>query len=154
MVAITVILAAVIAAFVFGMGTPKQAPQASIRASSVDAAWDYIKLEHQGGADITLSDVKLIVENPTNRTTWSKMGNTTKFKAGDVIYVYTNSTVTGQNPLSSTGVFLNGQSVSGGMNVTATYEAGNTDITSGYEIVVTMIDVPSGQQIAKTIIRT
>ncbi|MCG7854185.1 MAG: type IV pilin N-terminal domain-containing protein, partial [Methanosarcinaceae archaeon] len=34
MVAITVILAAVIAAFVFGMGPPEQAPQASIRGSA------------------------------------------------------------------------------------------------------------------------
>ncbi|MEZ5334842.1 MAG: type IV pilin N-terminal domain-containing protein [Methanolobus sp.] len=34
MVAITVILAAVIAAFVFGMGPPEQAPQASLRGSA------------------------------------------------------------------------------------------------------------------------
>ena len=63
MVAITVILAAVIAAFVFGMGPPKQAPVASLRLTSADVAAQMLKIEHQGGADIVLKDVKFVVDN-------------------------------------------------------------------------------------------
>lgn len=49
MVAITVILAAVIAAFVFGMGTPQKAPQASIVITSATTSTGYINLTHSGG---------------------------------------------------------------------------------------------------------
>jgi FlaG/FlaF family flagellin (archaellin) len=80
MVAITVILAEVIAAFVFGMGPPKQAPQASIKAIVVENQGTNssdIKLEHQSGADITLGDVKIIVEQATNRATFATAGNST-----------------------------------------------------------------------------
>ena len=55
MVAITVILAAVIAAFVFGMGPPEQAPQAAVRASAATIGTNVtVKLEHQGGDAVTM----------------------------------------------------------------------------------------------------
>ena len=53
MVAITVILAAVIGAFVFGMGPPESAPQASMRATNQSTTG--FTLEHQGGDDIDLN---------------------------------------------------------------------------------------------------
>ncbi len=58
MVAITVILAAVIAAFVFGLGSPETAPQASIKMSPNDGN---ISVTHQGGDVIynTSMDVKV-----------------------------------------------------------------------------------------------
>src|SRR5512139_3915581 len=67
MVAITVILAAVIAAFVFGMGPPKQAPQASLRAMDpiLDKATTNMNtdvVEHQGGDNVDLGKAKLVVE--------------------------------------------------------------------------------------------
>ncbi len=147
MVAITVILAAVIAAFVFGMGPPKQAPQVSIRATSVDSTLDYVKLEHQGGADITLSDVKAILELGTSRITFGTVSNNNSYRltAGDTIYIYTNT--------STQKAYLNG--IQGtGTDLNATTVSGSVDLTTGGEATVTLIDVPSGQQIAQANIRT
>ncbi|RNI14536.1 type IV pilin [Methanohalophilus sp. RSK] len=61
MVAITVILAAVIASFVFGMGTPETAPQASLKMSSNSD--DNITVAHQGGDVIFNDTTELIVTN-------------------------------------------------------------------------------------------
>ena len=63
MVAITVILAAVIGAFVFGMGPPEAAPQASLRASAYVGNPAEFVIEHQGGDEIALNltDSKLLV---------------------------------------------------------------------------------------------
>lgn len=145
MVAITVILAAVIAAFVFGMGTPKQAPQSSIRASSVETgANSSVTLEHQGGADVVLGNTKLIVEQGTNRTSFDQAGNSTaRFVAGDKIKVYTNSS-------ASYSINLNSRNITS----VPTIPGADMVIGQGSELVVTMIDIPSGQQIAKTTIRT
>ncbi len=75
MVAITVILAAVIASFVFGLGAkaPKAAPQASLtvtadanattyRSSELTNTSDLIIITHQGGENIPWTDIKVIVE--------------------------------------------------------------------------------------------
>ncbi len=141
MVAITVILAAVIAAFVFGMGPPKQAPQASLRAVSVDltAGATTVKIEHQGGADIILSDAKVIVEQGTNRVSYATAGDTTeRYVSGDKLVVGT----------SVDSIQLNGA------DTTHTALAGTAfDIVAGSEVTVTVIDVPSGQQIAQMKIR-
>ena len=60
MVAITVILAAVIGAFVFGMGPPEAAPQMSLRASQF--ATNGLTVEHQGGDIIqSLNNTKIMV---------------------------------------------------------------------------------------------
>ncbi len=145
MVAITVILAAVIAAFVFGMGTPTQAPQASIRASSAytTSSPTYVKLEHQGGSDITLSDVKIIVEQGSNRASYSTAGNSSsRFVAGDSLRV--NTTV---NTTYTNGIWLNnGATVHTGFT-------GGFDVAAGNEVIVTLVDIPSGQQIARAAVR-
>ncbi|MEM3085655.1 MAG: type IV pilin N-terminal domain-containing protein [Halobacteria archaeon] len=47
MVAITVILAAIIAAFVLGLGSPKKAPSASLKLNRANAT--AFCIEHQGG---------------------------------------------------------------------------------------------------------
>ena len=157
MVAITVILAAVIAAFVFGMGTPKQAPQSSIRASSVtpgvagdgttNASIPNVILEHQGGADVVLGNTKLIVEQGTSRVSFDTAGNaTSRFIAGDKLKVYTNATPS----ITNGAILLNGVAT----NYTVTTGIVPIAITAGGELIVTMIDIPSGQQIAKTTIRT
>ena len=57
MVAITVILAAVIAAFVFGVGPSTAAPQASFVVKSCSVTTGQIILEHQGGDSVTLTDI-------------------------------------------------------------------------------------------------
>jgi flagellin-like protein len=89
MVAITVILAAVIAAFVFGMGPPEQAPQASIRASAADIGDNAtIKLEHQGGDQISFTSSRTTVSISGNTTTegaatYDVTGDTANFDAED-----------------------------------------------------------------------
>ena len=87
MVAITVILAAVIAAFVFGMGPPEQAPQASLRASAttIDGV-NGIKLEHQGGEQLVLAaaNTKISV-NGTVATFNDTMDPA--FDAGEIMYI-------------------------------------------------------------------
>ena len=98
MVAITVILAAVIAAFVFGMGPPEQAPQASLRASAAtvnDGTNDFngIKLEHQGGDQVVLEDAstKMIVDGTV--VTYGDSLTDTAFDAGETVYIINTSTV-------------------------------------------------------------
>jgi len=97
MVAITVILAAVIAAFVFGMGPPEQAPQASIRGSADtinDAAGDgynVLKLEHQGGEAITLTDSKTKVTVAGYAVDLPLVASDSQFDAGEALYLYNDS---------------------------------------------------------------
>ena len=57
MVAIVVIIAAVLAAFVFGVGPSTSAPQASFVVKSCSAATGDIILEHQGGDSVALTDI-------------------------------------------------------------------------------------------------
>ncbi len=64
MVAITVILAAVIAAFVFGMGTPEKTPTANLKGTINGINW--INISHEGGEDVKLSDVTITVTNETS----------------------------------------------------------------------------------------
>lgn len=74
MVAITVILAAVIAAFVFGMGTPETTPQANLKIKDAKSSTNNVTIEHKGGDALKLSDVKVIVYNTTaTKTTFDPL---------------------------------------------------------------------------------
>jgi len=70
MVAITVILAAIIAAFVLGQSNVTSTPQASIVIDSVNtnvATGGYwINLSHQGGSSFYLKDVRLVITDKTS----------------------------------------------------------------------------------------
>ena len=147
MVAITVILAAVIAAFVFGMGPPKQAPQASLRATDANLSVPTsVVIEHQGGADIILGDNKVIVEQGSNRTTYATAGNTTdRLVSGDKLTIQTGA-------IGSDTILLNGVPTLNTGAASSPYSAGYV-INAGSEVTVTMIDVPSGQMIAQMRIR-
>ena len=109
MVAITVILAAVIAAFVFGMGPPEQAPQASLRASAfTDGAEKFIKFEHQGGDVIVMMDSNTrVVVNGSTLTNYA-LG---EYKAGETLYLGSDTlarnTTAPTNLTVSTGDTLN-----------------------------------------------
>ncbi|MCL7411076.1 MAG: type IV pilin N-terminal domain-containing protein [Methanosarcinaceae archaeon] len=102
MVAITVILAAVIAAFVFGMGPPEQAPQAAIRGSAVDVGTNAtIKLEHQGGDAVTMTEAatKITVSGSTISGADGEIIDANRvidadgrFEAGDVWYIALENT--------------------------------------------------------------
>jgi flagellin-like protein len=142
MVMMTVILAAVITASVFFMGLPKQAPQVSIRAVSADPILDYVKLEHMGGSDIILKDVKFIVQNSISRVSWTNLNSTiVTMRAHDTLFIYTNDT-------SDPEVYLNGDANTG-TAMLAEDNIGRVDIAGGDIISITMIDVPSGQVIAE-----
>ena len=84
MVAITVILAAVIGAFVFGMGTPEKTPAANIEITSAEATGDTITLEHRGGDSLPMDDVKIIVKSGGKDITFDPAGDGTgiAFSAG------------------------------------------------------------------------
>ncbi len=141
MVAITVILAAVIAAFVFGMGTPKQAPQASITiVSATTTGGGPITLNHAGGDAIDLSKVKAIIDgNSTQHNIINVLSanatGTQFFTAGDNLVIYEKAP-TGQY------VTLNGYNVTMGTSTT------NFTLSTG-KVTVTLIDTDSSQQISK-----
>ncbi|WP_445474511.1 type IV pilin [Methanococcoides methylutens] len=87
MVAITVILAAVIAAFVFGMGPSEMAPQASLRLSNASSAG--FTLEHQGGDVIKYSGINITIDGTDVGAVNSSTGT---LSAGETIYI-SSSTV-------------------------------------------------------------
>ncbi|MCD6207254.1 MAG: type IV pilin N-terminal domain-containing protein [Methanosarcinales archaeon] len=83
MVAITVILAAVIGAFVFGMGTPEKTPAANIEITAAEDGADTITLEHRGGDDLAMDDVKIIVKSEGKSVTFDPAGSSgDAFSAG------------------------------------------------------------------------
>ncbi|WP_321430034.1 type IV pilin N-terminal domain-containing protein [uncultured Methanolobus sp.] len=142
MVAITVILAAVIAAFVFGMGPPESAPQASLRATASEMSSNSaIKLEHQGGDQIMFTSANTLVTISGNTTTEGSVtyeitGDAAGFDAGETRYIYYDN--------SSDTVYLGNSSVT---NIDA-------DIaTSGETVNVKIIDVASQQMIGNMDVR-
>ena len=79
MVAITVILAAVIASFVFGLaGEVKKAPTASLTVTDAtdklnsNTNDDILYIDHVGGDDIKLSEITLLVKYAVNGTVIDK----------------------------------------------------------------------------------
>lgn len=131
MVAITVILAAVIAAFVFGMGTPTATPQASLTISGAQASG--LTITHGGG-------VSLILANERVTVVWSN--NNTPVTFGPVTY---NAVLMSQfvcNGCAAPQVAAN-VSFTPGSTVT------NTSLTLPTNSVVNVriLDVPSGQLI-------
>ncbi|MDP2218171.1 MAG: type IV pilin N-terminal domain-containing protein [Methanolobus sp.] len=138
MVAITVILAAVIAAFVFGMGPPEQAPQASIRASAVVIdSQNSVKLEHQGGDDFYLASTNTkVMCNGTEVTSTIADASTNAFSAGETVYIF----ATAANTYSL------------GNNTTTTLPAAHVG-ASGETVNVKVIDTASQQMISDVMVR-
>jgi flagellin-like protein len=142
MVAITVILAAVIAAFVFGMGPPEQAPQASLRASAADVDGDsVIKIEHQGGDNfyLTSSSSRVVVDGQA--VALSKLPDNYEFVAGSTIFVFNETG--GSSPGITLGLMANVTSATTPENIAS---AGST-------VNVKVIDVTSQQMIADMNVR-
>lgn len=139
MVAITVILAAVIAAFVFGMGPPEQAPQSAIRAGADTLnSVNGIKLEHQGGDAVIFTSASTKITLDGTDVTMGLTMNTTsaqRFEAGEVLYITNLSSVFYlDNAENTTGI--------------------NTDVkSSGSTGNIKIIDVASQQMIADLDVR-
>jgi len=144
MVAITVILAAVIGAFVLQLGdsVSQTAPQASIGIDNTDASTNSIILRHSGGDTVEWADTRVVVENESaNSTTWDGPG-TEAFKPNNEVNVITQHRPAPTDAIIDTG-------------------SQTTNITSGAafalneddRITITMIDKASGEIIFKRDIR-
>ncbi len=139
------ILAAVIAAFVFGMGPPQKAASASIQIKSTDSTNNIVRLLHAGGDTLTLKNIKVIVEQKEVDGTIDRMSlaqadtGTNEFKPGDTMEVTADGTAitlnNGVTDLTLTDVPLEQN------------PAGAVVLKSGSEVTVTLIDVPTGQQV-------
>ena len=143
MVAITVILAAVIAAFVFGMGPPEQAPQASIRANADTIGGEsVIKLQHQGGDVVSTlaTNTRITVSGSANATTVTGAikpdAGLLEFVAGDTLYIYKDT------PTTATLT-----------NATAAPTVNEGIATTGETVTVLIIDIASQQMIATVNVR-
>ena len=144
MVAITVILAAVIAAFVFGMGPPEQAPQAALRGSSATQnSENVVKLEHQGGDAVIFTSAKTKVSIAGNSTTEGAITLNTsmttadsRLEAGEVLYLYYTGSALGLDT-----------------STIAAAAAGSPIGVSGETINVKVIDVTSQQMVADLDVR-
>jgi flagellin-like protein len=137
MVAITVILAAVIAAFVFGMGPPEQAPSASLRASAMeDNSSNIIKIEHQGGDEmiLTSANTRFVVDGTAATIDTITDEDQQRFVAGENVYI--------NNYSSAYYVSLSPNGTSG-------HDIGET----GDTVNVKVVDVASGQLIGDMDVR-
>ncbi len=134
MVAITVILAAVIAAFVFGMGTPTKAPQASLTISSTSTSTYNITITHRGGDVVDLNKAKAIIEQGTNRAVINLLNSTTTqtFATGDNLIIKTSASNAWLNTVPTQP---------------STYSS-TFNLTSG-KVTVTVIDTDSSKEISK-----
>jgi flagellin-like protein len=135
MVAITVILAAVIAAFVFGMGPPVKAPQTQLKITATAGSSGYLKISHDGGDSLVLKDQKLTVKWATNDTIML-----------NAIPMTNGTSVT--NGFTSTETLAAGSYVQNNwVNIGAT---GGNQPLQGQILQISILDTPSGQVIANT----
>ncbi len=146
MVAITVILAAVIASFVFGIGSkaPKAAPQASLQASAVnDSA---ITITHQGGDSILWNDIKIIVTNSTGGSWYAQLKYNASATSSNYVDTATGSTLNVKvvNP-------SNHQYFDPGEQITVSPTTGKFG-SSGQTVNIRVIDTASGQALLTTTI--
>jgi flagellin-like protein len=149
MVAITVILAAVIAAFVFGMGPPESAPQASIRANAetvTNTAGDsvkVVKLQHQGGDGIWMTETNTKISIADGNYSDVIMPDLGEFTAGSTLYIFTHDS--GTADAAEVGTIAN-------VKANAT-DTADVLAAPGDTITVNIVDVTSQQMIATMSVR-
>jgi FlaG/FlaF family flagellin (archaellin) len=136
MVAITVILAAVIAAFVFNIGgTQSKTPVVSLTAVSASSSNSLITINHAGGDPVDLNKVKAIIEQGTSRNTIGLLNAT------GTQYLYTGDKLV-INESTTVAVLVNNLAVVSPTNSTNSFALAPGVVT------VTLIDTTSSQQIA------
>jgi flagellin-like protein len=148
MVAITVILAAVIAAFVFNLGgSQEKAPTASIVAANNPEGGADMKITHKGGDMLKAGDYKLSVVNasdgsaPAYVSTNSTSGD---FSVGSQMSISTTTiTCTTDCALTNTGInATSGLSGIGGAMVSGTkYDVKLVHIPSNAMLIDTVVEV-------------
>jgi flagellin-like protein len=143
MVAITVILAAVIAAFVFNLGgSQEKAPTASIVAANNPEGGYDMKITHKGGDLLKAGDYKLSVVNASDGSAPSFVASTSTsgdFSVGQQIAV--NRTTSGCAPGTCE---LNSSS----LNVTI--PANNFATVTKYD--VKLVHIPSNAMLVDTVV--
>ena len=99
LIAVTVILVGVVAAFALGLGTPKTKPVASITAEDVPNNNDSLLLHHQQGDDLDWADLKISVTENAGTATYFVYGSQwhtlqgqnalddNKFTAGETVII-------------------------------------------------------------------
>jgi len=144
MVAITVILAAVIGAFVLQLGdsVSQTAPQASIGIDNTDASTNSIILRHSGGDTVEWADTRVAVENESgNSATWDGPG-TEAFEPTNEVNVITQDPPAPTDAITDTG--------SQATNITS---GAASALNEDDRITITMIDKASGEIIFERDIR-
>ena len=161
MVAITVILAAVIASFVFGIGSkaPKTAPTVQIGLSDASQSLksptgSYVKLfmiSHNGGDSIKCSEIKILIYNETNDALVDTlMYNTTvkTFQSTTTPYSTSGNGFNGTGyPWFNTTPINDGRLDPGDIVTVNMTLHPYQPITSGTTLLVKMIDTASNQPI-------
>ncbi|MCL7411402.1 MAG: type IV pilin N-terminal domain-containing protein [Methanosarcinaceae archaeon] len=93
MVAITVIMAAIVAVAIFGMEPPANVPHVSYELKNNVANNSYIDLNHIGGQQVKVSELKFMADGvEVFNTTNSSINNTGIWKIGTTITLNTNNT--------------------------------------------------------------
>ena len=130
MVAITVILAAVIAAFVFGMAPPAKAPSVQLRIS---ADTGNLTLTHNGGDSLILKDQRITITNAVNNT---------------VVDGITTIALVGATPEFQNTVLAGNESqtLSAGSSIKHDWD---TNPAKGDILKIMLQDIPSGQVITQ-----
>ena len=124
MVAITVILAAVIASFVFGMGSKvKAAPNAQLTLSDAEDKLDgqndtILYVEHYGGDTLKCDELKVVVTDKTNKRIWTLTWNSADNAFEDV-----------NNPSNAPILLVNASYNNGLSSATIYYDNGNGNLT-------------------------
>jgi flagellin-like protein len=144
MVAITVILAAVIAAFVFNLGGSQQkAPTASIvAANNPDTGTVDMKISHKGGDLLKAGEWKISVVNASNPIPVYVVANASslEFGVGSQITV-TNVTSTCPDPATTACYVTSSLLTSNG-----------SALVSGIKYDVKMVHIPSSAMLVDTVI--
>nr|AGF93070.1 membrane/secreted protein [uncultured organism] len=128
LVAVTVIIAGTIAAFVMGLGTPSETPTASITASDNTETDGFITVTHEGGDALEPSKLRMTVD------------------AGD-------SSAVLEGDGGSDGDFTVWYSLDGQDKFSVGYDATIDDsatVDSGETVTVSLYDTESGGKIAET----
>jgi len=147
MVAITVILAAVIGAFVLQLGdsVSQTAPQASIGVDDTDVSSNSIVLRHSGGDTIEWDETNLIVEKEDGDSVAWDGSASGAFETADEVNVSTQNASKSDNATIKTGP--------GSVDPADSPDSSPFPFTADERITITMIDRQSGEIIFEREIR-
>lgn len=139
MVVITVIIAAIIAVFAFGIGSPAKTPEVNLKYKAVDNGADktVLTISHEGGDALILKDEKMTVALAADETKDAIDASQPVPKA-----LALDATAGPWQGPTVLDTLAPGQFIQGELDYTAA--------KTGTIVVVSIMDVPTGQIISKT----